>query len=51
VDWRVVANTAQVVALLQAVRRQGKRGRPHLVAFFGFLIYAGNPALSGRGAD
>ena len=39
VDRRVVANPAQVRRLLDAVRRQGRRG-PHLVAFFACLYYA-----------
>jgi integrase len=39
VDRRVVANPTQVRVLLDAVRRQSRRG-PHLVAFFACLYYA-----------
>jgi integrase len=39
VDRRVVANPTQVRILLDAVRRQGRRG-PHLVAFFACLYFA-----------
>ncbi len=40
VDRRVVASPKQVRALLDAVRRQPRRGE-YLVAFFGCLYYAG----------